>query len=116
VAVKRDGCSNTITKKLLVKTVSGLEENPEDQALRVFPNPNRGIVRISNLLWNRQEIILRFYDSRGRALGGQHLLYDGHLTEVDLNRMAGYELPEGVYWLSLQSGERNFFRKLIIHR
>ncbi|MFP4504858.1 MAG: S8 family serine peptidase [Cyclobacteriaceae bacterium] len=114
LAMNQEGCTNTISKKLVVKTVSDLEDDPENVSLRIYPNPNRGIITINNLLWDYKKIMLRLYDSKGKALCEETVIYDNFPVEIDLRGLTGLSLQEGIYFISLHSEDRQFFRKLIL--
>lgn len=114
VALTRDGCSNTITKTLVVKNITSVEQALENESLLLYPNPSSGIFTLANERWNYQKIMLHLYDVQGKALCNGSVLYDELPVQIDLHVLAGHPLPDGVYTLRLQVAGKQFSRQLML--
>ncbi len=114
VARTQDGCTNTITKTLVVKNVTAVEEALENKSLLVYPNPSSGIFTLSNERWDYKKIMLHLYNAQGKALCHEQMIYDNFPVKIDLHQLAGHPLPDGIYYLYLEVEQKNFFRQMIL--
>ncbi len=81
------------------------------------PNPFNPTTDIVFSLPNRQHVLLRVYDARGRLVrtlldadagpGSQTVRWDGRNT-------GGYEVPSGLYFYRLESGNDRQVRKMVL--
>jgi subtilisin family serine protease/PKD repeat protein len=114
VAQTRDGCSNTVAKTLVVKNITSVEQELENESLLLYPNPSSGIFTLANERWSYQKIMLQLYDAQGKALRGKQLQYDILPVQIDLHALARQQLPDGVYTLWLQVADKQFLRRLML--
>jgi len=114
VAQTRDGCSNTVTKTLVVKNITSVEQELENESLLLYPNPSSGIFTLANKRWSYQKIMLYLYDAQGKALSRKQLQYDVQPLQIDLHAMASQRLPDGFYTLRLQVADKEFLRRLML--
>ncbi len=97
-------------------TVAVRASNPhqEAEALRLYPNPTAGEVRLENPHWDRPTVQLRLFTLRGQELGNRSRSYDGFSIPVNLHQLAGKPLPAGVYLLRVRRGNRVFVRRVMV--
>ena len=88
--------------------------NQEAEALRLYPNPTAGQVRLENPRWDRPTVQLRLLTLRGQELGNRSRFYEGFSISVNLHQLAGEPLPAGVYLLHVRRGDRVFIRRVMV--
>lgn len=114
VATTRDGCTNTVTRTLIVKNITAVEHALEDKSLLLYPNPNSGRFTLANARWDYKKIMLHLYDRQGKALCNELVLYNDFPVEVDLHRLTGQLLPSGIYMLRLEVDDKAFTRQILL--
>ncbi len=88
--------------------------NQEAEALRLYPNPTAGEVRLENPSWDRPTVQLRLLTLRGQELGNRSRFYEGFSIPVNLHQLAGEPLPAGVYLLHVRRGDRVVVRRVMV--
>jgi hypothetical protein len=106
--------SDTLTDSTQLTSVASQPANQEAKAIRLYPNPTAGEVRVENPHWDRQTVHLRLSTLRGQELGRWNRPYDGFSLPIDLHQLAGRPLPAGVYLLHVYRGERVFVRRVVV--
>ena len=114
LAQTAEGCRNTVTRTLVVESVTDLPSNREDAAFRLYPNPTSGRVSLENRFWFQKDISLRLYTQQGQELARSDLFYDAFPLPIDLRQLSNKPLPSGLYLLHIQRGDRVFVRKLYL--
>ena len=83
----------------------GLNENYFESNISIFPNPNSGIFTINTSMINTPTSI-KIHDVSGKII----------YTKTELNQLVEIDkLANGVYFLSLQSKDKIYFEKIIVH-
>ena len=83
----------------------GLNESTGESKIRVFPNPNSGFFTVNTSLINTPLSIV-VHDVNGKVI----------YTKTELNEFVEIDnLANGVYFLSLQSKDKIYFEKIIVH-
>ena len=106
--------SDTVADSTQLTSVARPPANQEAKALRLYPNPTTGEVRLENPLWDRQTVHLRLFTLQGQELGRWNRSYDGFSLPIDLHQLAGKPLPTGVYLLHVYRGGRGFVRRVVV--
>ncbi|HSG68191.1 MAG TPA: M1 family aminopeptidase [Bacteroidales bacterium] len=85
----------------------GLEEVPDEVDVSVFPNPCRGELRIRCPMPGVSKWVIRVYDIAGGLVKTERFDQE---TILSLEGLAS-----GVYYITGQSGDQSFTRKIILH-
>jgi hypothetical protein len=85
------------------------EENPENNSLKIFPNPAGNYVSIDVGRDNHSEIIFNLYTITGQLV--ETGVVNGKEQKIDISK-----LDNGVYVLSVQSYDYTANKKLVIQR
>jgi hypothetical protein len=104
-------CRDTTTTVVDVNNFVNSEDGESFAAsLDVYPNPSSGMFHLYLELYKRGDVSLRVMDLSGRTLHADEIRraisYQG---DLDLSH-----LSKGVYVLSLESGDKKIYRKLVI--
>jgi len=113
LATRSDGCTNLVSKTLVVKNVASNPIDPEDRALKVYPNPVQSSFYLENLLWYQKDITLSLLSSEGQVIMRSQLFYGEFPLPIDLFDLA-QPLPPGIYVLRLQRDDKVFYRRLVV--
>jgi hypothetical protein len=106
------GCS-AVSDTVYVTLVGVEEARAEDFSVDVYPNPSRGVFTLSCSAGDRQQLRLTVRDLLGRVVSQRPLQHDGvhTLQRIDLSA-----LPEGMYFLRLESAVVQHTRMLLLRR
>ncbi len=113
LATRSDGCTNLISKTITVRSVTSVRYDPEDRALKIYPNPVQSTFYLENLLWYQKNIMVSLLSPDGQTILHQSLFYTEFPLPVDLSRLT-QPLRSGLYLLRLQRDNKVFLRKLVI--
>ena len=114
LAQTAEGCTNTVTRTLVVEEVTGLHKNQEEEAFRLYPNPTSGEVFLENRFWFQKNISLRLFTLQGQEIARQDMFYDAFPLPINLHHLTSSPLPNGLYLLHIHREGRVFVRKLYI--
>lgn len=113
LATRSDGCTNLISKTVVVRSVASVSIDPEDQALKIYPNPVRDMFYLENLMWFQKDITIKLLSLEGQVVLHQQLFYREFPLPIYLSQLT-QPLPPGIYVLHLQRDNKIFQRKLVI--
>ena len=81
-----------------------------DQPLNIFPNPSKGTIYIKSEDWMEAGILFSVMDAHGRLLhSGERQLEESMVVDLE-------NLPDGIYFIVIQSGELRTAQNVIISR
>ncbi|RKD92653.1 T9SS type A sorting domain-containing protein [Mangrovibacterium diazotrophicum] len=83
-----------------------IEDQLENQAILIYPNPTKGILRIDIAELNGINMVVGIYDSNGRLLINQSL--KENTSQFDLSAY-----PSGLYFLIIKSNDEKREWKII---
>jgi len=91
--------------------VLGIEDSKIADSFALWPNPNNGEFTISFNTTNNDDIALTAYDIRGRKVTEKRFENNsnGFNQNINFNTLA-----KGVYILKIQTGNNEFFKRLVI--
>jgi len=113
LATRSDGCTNLVSKTVVVRNVASTRIDPEDRALKIYPNPVQDVFYLENLLWYQKEITLSLLSPEGQRMFYHQLFYGEFPLPINLTSLAR-PLSPGIYVLRLQRDDKVFFRRLMI--
>ena len=113
LATRSDGCTNLISKTVVVRNVANVPIDPEEQALKVYPNPVRDVFYMENLMWFQKDITISLLSLEGQVVLHQQLFYNEFPLPIDLSQLT-QPLSPGIYVLRLQRDDKVFQRKLMM--
>ena len=113
LANRVDGCTNLISKVVVVRNVASNSDDIENQSLRIYPNPTRDVFYLENLLWYQKNITLSLLSMDGQTIIGQELFYSEFPLPISLSTLSQPLLP-GLYILHIQRDDKVFIRKIMI--
>jgi len=113
LATRSDGCTNLISKTVVVRNVASMQVDPEDQALKVYPNPVRDVFYLENLMWFQKDITISLLSLEGQVVLHKQLFYREFPLPIYLSQLT-QPLTPGIYVLRLQRDDKVFQRKLVI--
>jgi PKD repeat protein len=113
LATRSDGCTNLISKTVVVRNVASVQLDPEDQALKVYPNPVQDVFYLENLMWFQKDITISLLSLEGQVVLHKQLFYREFPLPIYLSQLT-QPLPPGVYVLRLQRDDKVFQRKLML--
>lgn len=102
-----------ITVNYNVTAPVGIKENTKTiGSLELFPNPAKGFtsIRINSPIAAESELMV--YNSLGEVVYSKNLFLNEGKNKIDVNLE---NLPSGVYFASLKTGEASISKKLIIN-
>ena len=106
--------SGTITSwsiEICGSPVLGIEDSKIANSFALWPNPNNGEFHISFNSTNNNTVALTAYDIRGRKVTDQR--FENHSNVF--NQTVNFNmLAKGVYILKIQTGDNEFFKRLVI--
>ncbi len=105
------GCSSMATDTTSIEVTIGIEENPLEQSLAVYPNPATDRVLVDFDLVNSSNATIRLMDAQGRVLVEVAEKAQGskfHRT-IDVSQLAN-----GVYMIEIESGDLIAQRRLSV--
>lgn len=91
--------------------VLGIEDSKIVDSFALWPNPNNGEFTISFNTSNNDDIALTAYDIRGRKVTEKHFENNSNVFNQNINFNS---LAKGVYILKIQTGNNEFFKRLVI--
>ena len=94
-------------------TVGGGVSNVEDKSTKLFniyPNPTTGQIQIE-LTENNQPFNIQLYNILGEALWHKKIKVHSYQKRLNIS-----DLPNGVYLLKLQIGDRTTIERIILNR
>ncbi len=80
-------------------------------AVLVFPNPATNTLNIQSADFRTGEVKLRIFNAIGQPLERQQILYRTENAELDLS-----DLPNGTYFLQVETGGKTTSRKIIVSK
>jgi len=104
-------CEDT-SEPVVVKTV-GINNIADDERVSLFPNPTTGELKINIEGLSSGPIVIRLFDLYGqRVFADRYAISSGNYNTV----MHLDELPAGVYFISILSGQNTYSRKVEVVR
>lgn len=94
------------------QTITGIELEPFEQIMSVYPNPTNGTFSIQYSLTERSDVSISVYDAIGKELyatSAQGVTHDN--LQVDLSNES-----EGVYFVRLISDKGSIVKKVVLTR
>lgn len=91
--------------------VLGIEDKKIADSFALWPNPNNGEFHISFNSTNNDTVTLAAYDIRGRKVTDQSFENNSNVFNQTINFNT---LAKGVYILKIQTGNNEFFKRLVI--
>jgi hypothetical protein len=113
LATREDGCTNLISKTVVVRNVMSTRENWEDQALKIYPIPTQDVFYLENLLWYQKDITISLHSREGQTVLQQNLFYHEFPLPVRLSTLSR-PVPPGLYILRIQRDDKVFIRKILV--
>ncbi len=113
LATRSDGCTNLISKTVVVRNVASTRIDPEDRALKIYPNPVQHVFYLENLLWYQKNITLSLLSPEGQEVFHHQLFYGEFPLPINLTSLT-QPLSPGIYVLRLQRDDKVFFRRLVV--
>ncbi|MFU8844088.1 MAG: GEVED domain-containing protein [Bacteroidales bacterium] len=107
-----NGCTNSAEATILVQEPSGINQNELAIRLDVLPNPNTGRFRINLNTLGNQEISLKILNNQGVTVYSETIRVDREYSG-DFN-LTGF--AEGMYYISVYSGEGSMLKKMVIRK
>ena len=104
---------NIVFEQEIVSMVDLGEQQGKEDGLQLLPNPARNTVNVKWIQDNSNEAIIKIYDLRGKAVLSRNLdanAYDPNGLSLDISM-----LSEGMYVLSLVSGDTKISKKLMVY-
>jgi hypothetical protein len=92
---------------------SGFIDNSQPSAVRIFPNPTHSDVILEVFLEQRTEVLLSVSDINGQTVVEENFTHPGggnYSMRLDFRDM---NVPEGIYFLRIQSEEFITVHKII---
>ena len=114
LAQTAEGCVNTVTRTLVVESVTSLRDDREEEAFRLYPNPTSGNVFLENRFWLQKNISLRLLTLQGQEVARHDVFYDAFPLPINLRQLASVPLTGGLYLLQVHREGRIMVRKLYI--
>ena len=111
ILTSTEGCQTTIN--LTVTGASGIviEGSPNnDTVSMVYPNPTQGLLNIDLKGYENQELVAAVFNSNGQMVS-EKVFGNDHGT---LEQMSLDELPDGLYYLILESGLRKQVHSVLV--
>lgn len=98
-------CDQDTTYHSVQITVVGLKEFPDNKAFKLFPNPGKGIIKIS---FEGEEVVtLEIYNTEGKLVSVVDTLSSGQ--EINLEA-----LPKGLYLARINTATKPALKKFVI--
>ena len=91
--------------------VLGIEDKKIADSFALWPNPNNGEFHVSFNSTNNDTVTLAAYDIRGRKVTDQSFENNSNVFNQTINFNT---LAKGVYILKIQTGNNEFFKRLVI--
>lgn len=90
---------------------AGLTQIAEDNQFIVYPNPTMGSIFTRLSIGNYVNAELKLIDAQGRIVyfGNTGNIYDGFVSEINVSN-----LQNGVYTLTLSTGEKTLLKRIVI--
>jgi len=105
------GTLNSWSIEICGSPVLGIEDAKIANSFALWPNPNKGEFNISFSTTNNATIALTAYDIRGRKVTEQRFENNSTVFNQTVNFNS---LAKGVYILKVQTGNNEFFKRLVI--
>ena len=100
-----------VTGMILTTTV-GTPELPENNSIRIFPNPVTGdAVNVELNLTKDQKVTISVHDVNGKMISSETIPVN---KGISFNRIELYNLQQGVYFIKVLGDKLNTIEKLII--
>jgi PKD repeat protein len=105
--------SDTLIKPVLVNGIGIEEQKSPNSAITVYPNPATNFVsfNVPNELFN-VDATISVIDLSGKQVISEHI----QKTKSGLHTLNVSELPNGIYFITLNSANKNYNSKLIINK
>lgn len=89
---------------------TGINENAEIQALRVYPNPSSGKVTVNFKPDSKKKAQLKITDESGRVVYTEEIKASSEIThEIDLGKEA-----KGIYFVELVQGKSKYVNRIVL--
>lgn len=105
------GCSSVATDTTTIEVTIGIEENPLERSLAMYPNPAQDRVQLDFDLVNSAKATIRIMDAQGRVLieVAEKAQGSKFRSTIDISSLAN-----GVYMVEIESGELHAQRRLSV--
>ena len=105
------GCVNSDNTTVVVTSCTGIGTNKDNIGLQVYPNPTQGLMTITVDANDFNQAQIRVIDMVGKVIFEQaNLNINGsYKAAVDLST-----LPQGVYFVTVSSGDKNISKKVFL--
>ncbi len=97
--------------KIDENAVVGTEELEANNDIVVYPNPTKGVINIAFKKVMEKDIMLRLINVQGQEVLRQHCPQVGELLQLNAS-----DLPGGIYFVSLQTSDEVYSKKLMIQK
>ena len=102
---------STFTYCLKITHGTGIQQNKNQENIRIFPNPSEGIYTVIFNTADKSPCKVEIYSVEGKILEEEIWNLPAHSHKLDLSK-----LPEGYYTLKIRQGNHQYSSKLIIKR
>lgn len=98
-----DCISDTCVKIILANNSHSLNYKKD---IKIYPNPNKGVFTIENLILDDKDALIEIYNSIGKLIWSDK--YSANLIQINLN------VSKGLYFLKVKEKESVFLKQIII--
>jgi PKD repeat protein len=110
LTVSNTVCEETIIRYQWVLINDGIEGMDANNFMTVYPNPTNGEMNLFVTLENRADITVRVI-----SMFGQEVYQKRHRQTGQLNERISLDgLPKGIYFVRMETGEREMVQKIIV--
>ena len=106
-------CVNGDTIMLIFDACTGISDIDDQWSVRVFPNPSDGSFKVIINSRNNQPVDLRMFNSLGSEVYVSNNIVVNDSKAIDINLR---NLPEGIYFISVQGDAINLIKKVVIRK
>jgi hypothetical protein len=111
--IDTNNCENFATETILVDPCTGIEDNPNQTDVMIFPNPNNGSFTLKLNIESNDALNLKIINSMNEVVYKEDNISSGrnYSREIDLSSYA-----KGVYYLHVTSDLTNKVKKIILQK
>ena len=88
--------------------ITGLESLSHSPFIRLYPNPNNGLIHLEVTNKQPEILFLTFYNSTGAKIKEEKVNLTDQIYELNMEA-----LSDGIYFLKIQSKDKSYFQKII---